>query len=87
MKLLTSLALLVILTGCASTQTARVSTPSETNTAAARDAAINARAAEYMRSGASQREAYAKAESDIDGTLTPLRKVEPTRRGMTSAAP
>ncbi len=87
MKLLTAIALLVLLTGCASTQTARVSTPSEANTAAARDAEIGARATEYMRRGHSQREAYAIAESDVDGTLTPLRKVEPTRRGMTSAAP
>ena len=77
------LLLSALLAGCAATrESSRSESPTETNAAAQRDAAISARAAQYMKSGSSQREAYAKAESDYDGTLTPLRKLEPSRRGL-----
>lgn len=83
MRLLLAAVLLAVLSGCAAApRNVPTATLPETRAETQRDAVIAERAEQYMKRGYSQRDAYARAESDTDGTLTPLRKLEPHARGI-----
>lgn len=66
---------LVLLSGCAATQTTATSEAAEY-----REQTINARAMEYQKRGYSARDARARAESEFEDSLAPQRKAEPSAR-------
>lgn len=83
MRLLLAAVLLALLSGCAAApRNIPTAALPEAKAEAQRTDAIAERAGQYMKRGYSQRDAYARAESDTDGTLTPLRKLEPHARGI-----
>lgn len=70
---------LVLLSGCAATQTTPLAAATS-EAAEYREQTINARAMEYQKRGYSARDARARAESEFEDSLAPQRKAEPSAR-------
>lgn len=80
MKTLLIAGALVLLSGCAATNSTPGVVAESPAAAQARDDAIQARTMEYQKLGFSARDARARAESDYDESLVAQRRAEPAAR-------